>query len=82
MILLLAASAVSFAVQEWVDGGVILAIALVNIFIGVAQEVKTLFLLYLLEGKRERERGKRERERGKRERERGKRERERGKRER
>ena len=48
MILLLVASAVSFAVQEWIDGGVILAIALVNIFIGVAQEVRTCLLSFLL----------------------------------
>jgi diadenylate cyclase len=32
MILLLASSAVSFAVQDWIDGGVILAIALIIIF--------------------------------------------------
>ena len=40
MILLVGAAAACFAVQEWVDGGVIAAIAVANVGLGVAQEAR------------------------------------------
>jgi len=40
MILLAIAAAACFAVQEWVDGGVIAAIAVANVGLGVAQEAR------------------------------------------
>ena len=40
MLILAAAAAASFAVQEWVDGSVITAIAIVNVVIGVMQEAR------------------------------------------
>ncbi len=40
--ILLAAAAVTFALQEWVDSGVIFAVVLVNAVIGFVQETKAL----------------------------------------
>ena len=40
MILLVIAAAACFAVQEWVDGGVITAIAVANVCLGVAQKAR------------------------------------------
>ena len=40
--ILLAASAITFALQEWVDSGVIFAVVLINAVIGFIQEVKAL----------------------------------------
>ena len=40
MILLVIAAAACFAVREWVDGGVISAIAIVNMGLGIAQEAR------------------------------------------
>jgi len=40
MILLVIAAIACFAVREWVDGGVITAIAIVNVGLGIAQEAR------------------------------------------
>lgn len=50
MILLLVASGVSFGVGEYVDGGVILAIAIANVLIGVFQEFRAEKTLEALKG--------------------------------
>jgi Na+-exporting ATPase len=50
MILLIVAAVVALAVQEWVDGAVILAIAIANVLIGVFQEYRAEQTLEALRG--------------------------------